>query len=320
MQTLTKSEQKIFEQICRAPQATLKETLCACLQKKYKKVVNTQKYLYAVGDIPVALVAHMDTVFPKQPSDIYYDTVKNVMWSPQGLGADDRAGVFGILQIIKGNLRPHVIFTTDEETGAHGAYALAALKQCPFPDLRYLIQLDRRGTCDCVFYDCDNKDFEKYVESFGFITNYGSFSDISVLAPAWKVAAVNLSIGYQSEHSVSETFFVQPFLATIEKVRKMLAETDIPSFKYVPLDYSKKGWGHYGSLYSYGYSELKCECCGRYFLEEEMFPVYVSKQAYDMYCPDCIVKEVNWCYTCGRAFKPEKKTDCQCQVCAKGDK
>ena len=40
---------------------------------------------------------------------------KNVMISPDGLGADDRAGVFMIMNIVKAGFRPHVIFTTDEE-------------------------------------------------------------------------------------------------------------------------------------------------------------------------------------------------------------
>ena len=93
----------------------------------------------ATGDIPIALVAHMDTVFKKPPEEIFFDQKHNVMWSPQGLGADDRAGVFAIVQIVRSGLKPHVIFTTDEECGALGAMALAKL-DCPFTELKYLIQ------------------------------------------------------------------------------------------------------------------------------------------------------------------------------------
>ena len=49
----------------------------------------------------------------------------------------------------------------------------------PFADMKYIIQLDRRGTSDCVFYNCANEAFIEYVEKFGFIENFGSFSDIS---------------------------------------------------------------------------------------------------------------------------------------------
>lgn len=60
------------------------------------------------------------------------------MWSPQGLGADDRAGIFAIIQIIKSGLRPHIILTTDEEVGGVGADLLSKNGN-PFADLRYII-------------------------------------------------------------------------------------------------------------------------------------------------------------------------------------
>ena len=100
----------------------------------------------------------MDTVFKHPAREVFYDRQQNVIWSPDGLGADDRAGVFAIIQIIKKGLRPHIIFTTDEESGAWGATALSK-EQCPFEDLRYVIELDRRGSNDCVFYDCENLEF-----------------------------------------------------------------------------------------------------------------------------------------------------------------
>ena len=59
----------------------------------------------------------MDTVFYNQPSEIYYDQRKAIMWSPDGLGADDRAGIFAIIQIIADGYRPSIILTTDEERG-----------------------------------------------------------------------------------------------------------------------------------------------------------------------------------------------------------
>ena len=41
------------------------------------------------------------------------------------------------------------------------------LPQAPI-DLKYIIELDRRGSDDCVFYQCDNHEFDAYVEKFGF--------------------------------------------------------------------------------------------------------------------------------------------------------
>ena len=101
------------------------------LRKIYPTVLETKDYICAEGVIPIALVAHMDTVFFKPATTIYYDRQKNTMWSPMGLGADDRAGVFAIIQILQSGLRPHIIFTTDEEKGCLGAEALAKT-ECPF--------------------------------------------------------------------------------------------------------------------------------------------------------------------------------------------
>ena len=66
-------------------QGSLLKTMSYFLQSKYKTVKTTADYIYAIGDIPIALVAHMDTVFPKPVSELYYDTRKNVMWSPRVL-------------------------------------------------------------------------------------------------------------------------------------------------------------------------------------------------------------------------------------------
>ena len=112
---MPKEDYELFKIIVQSSQTKLQKILYKILKRHYKNIINTSDYIIAQGDIPVALVAHMDTVFKAPPTEIYYDRRKNVMWSPTGLGADDRAGVFSILQLIKAGYRPHVIFTTDED-------------------------------------------------------------------------------------------------------------------------------------------------------------------------------------------------------------
>ena len=103
------------------------------LRKHKYRVKATKQYIIAEGELPVCLVAHLDTVEKKPPSDIFYDKEQGVMWSPQLLGADDRAGVYAIIQIIEAGYKPHVIFTTDEEIGALGAQKLIEdFPECPF--------------------------------------------------------------------------------------------------------------------------------------------------------------------------------------------
>ena len=119
MRYLTKKELNVLKKICSLTQPGLKVFMSQFLRKKYAldTVIETDDFICAKGDIPIALVAHMDTVFKKLPENIYYDADQNVMWSPQGLGADDRAGVFAIISIINKGYRPHIILTTDEEIG-----------------------------------------------------------------------------------------------------------------------------------------------------------------------------------------------------------
>ena len=90
----------------------------------------------------------------------------------------------------------------------------------------------------CIYLKVRSKKFEKYITGFGFKTQLGTFTDISIIAPAWKVAAVNLSVGYINEHSIVEHWFYDSCFDTIDKVRMILDDVAInkkdTKFKYIP--------------------------------------------------------------------------------------
>ena len=94
------SEKKLLKYLSR---------LLASKEYGYKNVVKTKDYIYAEGNIPVMLVAHLDTVHHSLPTHIFHDQKQNVIWSPQGIGADDRAGVWAILQLITAEKKPYII-------------------------------------------------------------------------------------------------------------------------------------------------------------------------------------------------------------------
>lgn len=314
MRVLSDNDYKLFERLVSLSQKGMHEAMTQFLRAKYKNnVIVTKDYIVALGDIPIALVAHMDTVYKTPVVDLYYDQRKGVLWSPQGIGADDRAGIFAIMKIIQSGLRPAVILTTDEEKGGLGATVLAS-KECPIPGLKYMIQLDRHGTNDCVFYECFNEDFYDYVESFGFCEAYGSFSDISFLMPQWNVCGVNLSVGYEDEHGVDETLHIAPLFDTIRKVQEMLMEEEIPNFEYDEMVFtgSAKWWK---SAVMYG---QHCGKCKKLYSEYELFPVLGVDKKTKFYCPDCIVGTVEWCDYCGEAYEIEDPANDKklCKVCA----
>ena len=310
MRVMNNGDYELFERLVSLKQNELRRAMIKFLRSKYDNVIVNQHYLVAIGEIPIALVAHMDTVFPSPALELYYDRRKNVMWSPDGLGADDRAGVCAILKIIQAGLRPSIILTTDEEKGGIGACALA-VSEYPFDsvDLKYMIELDRRGENDCVFYECYCPEFTHYVESFGFEEAKGSFSDISFLMSQWGICGVNLSVGYENEHSLSEILHVGALYDTIDKVKTMLRQEEIPEFEYdeVPSLYS---W--YATKEIYG---QHCSKCKKLYSEYELIPVKCEDGTMKYYCPDCVVGAVEWCEECGKAFENPDGTTKICKEC-----
>mgnify|MGYP004467113371 CR=1 FL=1 len=216
---LTQFVELAFEQIFQLSQERLKQALETELIENGYAVRKQRGFLYAEGTVPVLLVAHLDTVHRAQPETICYSADGTVMMSPQGIGGDDRAGVYMILRLIQ-SCHCHVLFCEDEETGGHGARAFT--KSGIKPDVNYIVELDRMGSNDAVFYNCMNEQFEQHICSFGFQTAFGSFSDISILAPKLNLAAVNLSTGYYNAHRENEIVHLDEVEKLIGRVEKLL--------------------------------------------------------------------------------------------------
>ena len=289
----------------------LLKAMFGCTQEQLKKAVEdfilemygkensiiNDKYVVGIGNEPLALVSHLDTVHSSPAYKIYHDRVENVLWSPMGLGADDRAGVYSIIHIINSGYKPTVIFTTDEEVGGVGAAALAKdIVKMP-TDLRFMLELDRRGSVDCVFYDCDNPDFEKYINSFGFTTDIGSFSDICFIAPDWGLAAANLSIGYYDEHTKQEILKVDEMHETIKKVCNIIEDSHTAEY-YKHIERIKTD---YSSWYSYPTEPIDGEICWN-CLETFDKKDMVQTQSGEFYCIDCFEKLIRYCDSCGSEY------------------
>lgn len=316
--TFTKRERSTFEQICKLKQNGVLTMMRQLLVRRYgrENVIINPAYIIATGEIPVALVAHADTVFKVPPSLFFYDQEANVMWSPDGMGADDRAGIFSMVKIISSGLKPHIIITTDEESGCIGANKLVTkYSDHPFDELKFIIQLDRRGTEDSVYYDCANPEFEKFINAFGFKTAQGSFSDISVLAPVWGIAAVNFSIGYQDEHSYQERLHVGEMFNTIDKVCNILThvrDNECANYEYIEdLYIGRYGYPYEDSWWDDGYSlkpynikatdKEMCCFCGNMYKKEDMLYLHYDESTPFYLCNACYsvnYQEVEWCSHC----------------------
>lgn len=316
MRQFTSKERKAYERLCRLSTDGALRTITEILKTKYNEIISTPAYTIAIGSLPVALLAHADTVFKTPPKQFFYDYEANVIWSPEGMGADDRAGIFAIMQILKTDYRPSIIITTGEERGGIGANKIAARYPIwPGDPLKFMIQLDRRGTNDSVYYDCGNIKFEKYINQFGFNTAWGTFTDISILAPRWKYAAVNLSIGYREEHQEIEHLYVGEMFSTIEKVIKIFddvkANPEMEAFEYIEVPY----YLSWDNVYAYPIDDDEdfwrpspdtCSWCGTKAKPEELFEVHMDEYSSPMrLCLDCFSKcneSIDWCAQCKTAW------------------
>ena len=228
-----------LENFLKLTQEELFNQLC----KKYRSnaVIHKGGYILVPGKAPVMLIAHLDTVHKKAVDCICKSASGNILMSPQGIGGDDRCGVYALVNIYEAaEIKPWLLFTCDEEIGGIGAemfvedYSKSKAKS--LNKLKLLIEIDRRGSRDAVYYDCDNPEFEAYITSKGFTTEYGSFSDISVIAPELGVAAVNLSSGYYNPHTLYEYINRKHINAVILSVINIIAESvhsDFPRYKYI---------------------------------------------------------------------------------------
>jgi len=210
-------------------------------------------YILVPGDAPIMLIAHMDTVHKESVKQICKTQNGNILMSPQGIGGDDRCGVFALVKAHKAadiSKKPWLLFTCDEEIGGVGAEKFCEHhRKGKLPKeldgLKLLVEIDRKGEKDAVYYECGNEEFEEYITSKGFETEYGSFSDISVIAPELGVAAVNLSSGYYNAHTLHEYINRAHLNATIEKVIEIVADAsaeDFPKYEYVNAWDDDRGW------------------------------------------------------------------------------
>ena len=238
---------KEFEKICRMSQKSLKNHVKQKLQMRYEEVIVDDGFVYAQGNFPVLLVAHLDTVHSKLPNIILYDKDQNTVSSPNGIGGDDRCGVYMIFEIIK-KFNCSVLFCEDEEDGGIGANKFVKTDLARTLDFNYIIEFDRANANDAVFYSCDNYDFEKFITRDFYKINYGTYSDICDIAPVIGCAAVNLSCGYYKAHTKDEYVVLSDMENSIKAACDILARTtQNDKFEYVE-------YFEYGTWNGYGYN------------------------------------------------------------------
>lgn len=222
---------KSFEKICKMTQNGVKEYMKAYLTSNGYQPIVEDGFIYAKGTIPVLLVAHMDTVHKETCKEIV--DVDGNLSSPQGIGGDDRCGVFIIMNLVK-EFDCSVLLCEDEEIGGIGAGKFTKSPYISELNVNFMLEFDRKGSHDAVYYSCDNKEFKEFIETnSSFKEAYGSFSDICKLMPAAHIAGVNLSSGYYNAHTKNEYVRFDEMIDTIGEAKSLIKANCEKPFEYV---------------------------------------------------------------------------------------
>jgi hypothetical protein len=246
-------------------------------------------WVYVPGNTKMPLlVAHADTVHLAPPTQIYHDTEKNHLLSPQGIGSDDRAGIYALAALYE-NLdpKPGLLICDQEESGGRGAWSASwdladELREYPF-----FLELDRRGVGECVFYNQEPLRFVRFIESFGFKEDWGLFSDISVLGRELKRCSANVSVGYEKNHQIDEYLVIEHLIDTLVKV-KILCETCMSMDLYFKLPKPVER-----PLFSKSFAEFEAEAMRDPYpcdaTEEEIWEIAEHKE-WDTKCEMCHIE------------------------------
>lgn len=316
--TLKKRREIIYDfvQYAQLPQNKLKGKLQNELGQLGYKAKAKDGFVFARGDIPVMLVAHMDTVHIAPPKNIWFSYDMDKITSNEGIGGDDRCGVYIIMEILKKTkLRPNILFVEDEEIGGIGSRKFITRYREDNLDLDYIIEIDRRGKDDSVFYDLDNDDFEDYVNSFGFITSWGSYTDICELCPHFKVAGVNLSSGYYNPHTKSEYVVISEMIDIKNKVIKMLKEYKNKDYRH-KWEWKENMCSGYDYIY-YGHNYDIQNWVSKYNEKNKLTNPYYVDLEDDKYSD---IHKKDYCDYCGLLEEDTTETDWGeiiCEECAK---
>ena len=265
-----------FIDVLTKTQSEMQEWLPGVLAEYGYQIKVTDYMIQAISskDNQPCLVAHLDTINTKRKNSsysygTYYQTTTvtstekdrtpeeedilvtdhYILLSPeckssiQCLGADDRVGVKTILDILEMGLRPHILFTTDEEVGCVGSRK--AVEENALEELKIasmLIQIDRgvheKSWHEMVTYDFDPEShkeiFDELRKTYKMAT--GSYTDVAVLGTHLDKPIVNVSASYMHEHTTDEFINLDAYVYNTQGLIKFIEwaqEQDTSGWKYV---------------------------------------------------------------------------------------
>lgn len=173
--------------------------------------------------------------------------------SQQGLGADDKNGVWVALKCLLRYDNIKIALFVGEEIGCVGSNA-ADMKF--FNDARFVLQCDRRGAHDLIttagWTDLCSADFVHAIqpELFGYKEENGMLTDVLTLKEnGLSVSCVNISCGYYEPHTNVEFTNIPDLLNCLDFVEHIIETcVDVYPHEYA---YSSKYYDRYYKDYEW---------------------------------------------------------------------
>ena len=223
------------------------------------------------SDTYPCVVAHLDQVQTQHAHDFTLKMQGDVIYAfsesfrgQQGLGADDKNGIWCAIKALARFDVLKVAFFVGEEIGCVGS---SKADIDVFTDCRFVLQCDRRGSSDLIINasgtELCSEAFVKDVLAvdFGYKTTSGMMTDVMELKQrGLAVSCCNISCGYYNAHTDSEVTVVSELVNCFKLVCSIIERcTDVYPHEYVAPKWESKscygrsllGDDYYGSYYGY---------------------------------------------------------------------
>lgn len=179
------------------------------------------------------IVAHLDQVQREHSKDFKAIETEDIIfgYSPrnrrrEGLGADDKNGIWIALKCLGKYECMKVAFFVSEEIGCVGS---RNAELGFFEDTRFVIEPDRRGYEDLItnisYTSLCSDEFLKDIgfDAFGYNEEFGMMTDVLELKErGLKVSCLNLSCGYYEPHTEHEFTVKKDLLNCLELVEHII--------------------------------------------------------------------------------------------------
>lgn len=227
-----------------------------------------------IGDSDVMFTSHLDTATSANtPVNHVFDGDIIKTDGKSILGADDKSGVTIMLYMIKNNIPGLYYFFLGEEVGCIGSKKVANVqKENKIEGINKVISFDRRGTNSVITYQsgkrCCSDNFGKTLAAqlnqadgdFQYETDPTGVLTDSIQFIGIYSECTNISVGYQSEHTYSETQNIKHLEKLAESCLKvdwnsLPVERDpsVVEYKSYGSSWGSPGWDDYDDYYGYGY-------------------------------------------------------------------